>query len=378
MEHKTNTQCQNGQIRIEPESSHILLLRVAGQIRGFAKLAAHRLALSNNREMPQIAMLTTGGTIAGQWDEAQGGVVPALSGEQLAGLTPGLRDIATLHIEPVANVDSSNMRPEVWLKLVARARYWLSRADIDGVVVTHGTDTLEETAYLLDLTVDSPKPVIVVGAQRPPGDRDSDAPRNLIDAVRVATSPEAVGKGTLVVMNGQINAAREVTKTSTTECEAFQSLEFGMLGVADLETVRFYRAPLRRRTLPWPQNARLPRVEIVMHYAGADGLLIRALLEKAHDLEGLVIAGTGLGQVGESMFEAIFEARRRGMPVVISTRVYTGRVIPMYGAKGGVGSLRSIGCVLADNLSPVKARILLMVALNHTRETPELQRCFDW
>lgn len=328
--------------------------------------------------MPQIAMLTTGGTIAGQWDDAQGGVVPMLSGQQLVEMTPGLRDIATLHIEPIANVDSSNIQPEVWLKLVERANHWLARPEIDGVVVTHGTDTLEETAYLLDLTADSVKPVIVVGSQRPPGYRDSDAQRNLVDAVRVATSPEAMGKGTLVVMNGQINAAREVTKTSTTEREAFQSLEFGMLGVADLETVRFYRAPLRRRTLPWPSGARLGRVEIVMHYAGADGLLIRSLLTNCPDLEGLVIAGTGLGQVGESMFEAIAEARQRGVPVAISTRVYTGRVIPMYGAKGGVGSLRAIGCVLADNLSPVKARILLMVALNHTRDTAELQRCFDW
>ena len=251
--------------------------------------------------MSQIAMLTTGGTIAGQWDESQGGVVPVLSGEQLADLTPGLREIATLHIEPIANVDSSNMSPEVWRKLVSRANHWLAKPEIDGVVVTHGTDTLEETAYLLDLTVAGEKPVIVVGSQRPPGYRDSDAQRNLIDAVRVATSPEAAGKGTLVVMNGQINAAREVTKTSTTEREAFQSLEFGMLGVADLETVRFYRAPLRRRHLPLPANAHLGRVEIVMHYAGADGLLITSLLEHAASLDGLVIAGSGLGQVGESM-----------------------------------------------------------------------------
>lgn len=327
---------------------------------------------------PQIAILTTGGTIAGKWDESQGGVVPVLTGEELVHLVPSLRDVADLHIESIANVDSSNMNAEVWHKLVRRTNAWLARPEIDGVVITHGTDTLEETAYLLDLTAMSEKPVIVVGSQRPPGVADSDAPRNLLDAVRVAISPEAAGKGALVVMNGQINAAREVTKTSTTEREAFQSLEFGMLGVADLEMVRFYRAPLHRRKLELPADAVLGRVEIVMHYAGADGLLIRATLAQCSDLNGLVIAATGLGQVGSSMFDAIAEVRARGIPVVISTRVYTGRVIPMYGSNGGVGSLGKIGCVLADNLSPVKARVLLMVALNHTRDSEELQRLFNW
>jgi len=327
--------------------------------------------------MPRIAILATGGTIAGKYDATQHGVVPALTAADLVELTPGLRELAAIEVQQVANVDSSNIRTTLWLELAESVNRWLARGDIDGVVVTHGTDTLEETAYLLDLTTLSSKPVVVVGAQRAPSFPDSDAPRNLLDAVRVAISAEAAGMGTLVVMNGQINAARDVTKTSTTEREAFQSLEFGALGIADLETVRFYRAPLRRRTLPLPPDAQFGRVEIVMHYAGADGALIRGL--RAGELDGLVIAATGLGQVSEPMFEAIADVRQAGIPVVISTRVYTGRVIPMYGSKGGVSSLCNLGCVLADNLSPVKARVLLMVALAAgVRDAAGLQKCFDW
>ncbi len=327
--------------------------------------------------MPRIVILATGGTIAGRWDPACHGVVPQLSPDDLIGLTPGLTDLATFETEQIANVDSSNMTPEVWIRLAHRIRIRLADPEVAAAVVTHGTDTLEETAYFLDLTTESLKPVVLVGAQRPPTLPDTDALRNLTDAVRVALSPEAAGKGALVVMNGQINAARDVTKTSTTEREAFQSLEFGSLGVADLETVRFYRAPLRRRTLPLTAD-KLGRVEIVMHYAGADGTLIDALLRCHPAVDGLVIAATGLGQVSASMYEAIARARSLDIPVVISTRVYTGRVIPLYGSEGGVASLRSLGCVLADNLSPVKARVLLLVALQHTRDPQALQQFFDW
>ncbi len=150
-----------------------------------------------------------------------------------------------------------------------------------GIVVTHGTNTLEETAYFLDLTVVSNKPVILVGAQRPASDSDSDGPRNLLDAIRVAISPEAVGKGAMVVMNGQINAARDVTKSNTSQVEAFRSLEFGPLGTVDVEKVRFFRAPLRRQTFQVDSQTQFGRIEIVMSYAGADGLSIRSLFRDA-------------------------------------------------------------------------------------------------
>ena len=329
--------------------------------------------------LPKVVVLTTGGTIASKYDAAKGGLVNALSGTQLVEAVPELNKIARIEVEQISNIPSDDMTPDLWLRLSRRTNELLADADVSGVVITHGTSTLEETGYFLDLTVTSSKPVILVGAQRAASYPDSDGPRNLLDAVRVAISPEAIGKGSMVVMNGQINAAREVTKTSTIERETFKTLEFGALGVADLEAVRFYRAPLRRQTIPITAETQLGRVEIVPEYAGADGRLIRALLRDEDNprLAGLVIAGMGLGHVSERTYDAIKEVRDRNIPVVISTRVYTGRTLALYAFKGGGISLRKIGCISADNLSPQKARILLMLALSKTRKIEELQKYFE-
>jgi L-asparaginase len=177
----------------------------------------------------------------------------------------------------------------------------------------------------------------------------------------------------MVVMNGQISAARDVTKTNTNRVETFRGLEFGQLGVADTEKVRFYRAPLRRQTFAVDSRTQLGRVDIVMSYTGADGLVIRSLL-RDDAVQGFVVAGTGLGDVS---FDAIQQARERGIPVVISTRVPTGRVFPLGAGKGSALALKRIGCVLADDLSPQKARILLMLALTKTHDPAALQKYFD-
>jgi len=323
--------------------------------------------------MPLVVVLATGGTIASRFDPAIGALAPAATGADLVKAVPGLDKVARVEVEQIANIGSNDMTPEIWRRLSNRANELLAKDGISGVVVTHGTDTLEETAYFLDLTVTSSKPVIVVGAQRAASYFDSDGPRNLLNAVRVAASPEAAGKGTLVVMNGQINAAREVTKTNTIEAETFRTLEFGALGVADLGAVSFYRAPLRRQTITLSDQQTLGRVEIVSQYAGADGRIISLLLQHGN-LDGLVIEGFGLGHVTAGTLEAIKEARRRGIPVVLSTRVYTGRVIPLYARDV---ELQQIGCIRADNLSAQKARVLLMLALARSRNTEELQKYFD-
>lgn len=323
-----------------------------------------------------MAILSTGGTIASKHDPARGGYVPALSGEDLVTAAPGINKVARIQVEQISNIPSTDMTPEIWLRLSGRVNELLAKPEVAGVVVTHGTDTLEETGYFLDLTTNSSKPVILVGAQRPASDADSDGPRNLLDAVRVAATPEAAGKGAMLVMNGQINAARDVTKTNTSQVETFRGLEFGALGTVDVETVRFYRAPLRRQTFTIDSQTRLGRIEIVAGYAGADGLLIRSLT-RDNVVQGLVIIGTGLGDVSSLMFEAIEEVRKRGVPVVVSTRVPTGRVFPLSAGKGSALTLRQIGCVLADNLSAQKARILLMLALTKTRDPQALQKYFD-
>lgn len=336
------------------------------------------LAATTALGQPKVVILSTGGTIASQYDEEKGGLVPALTGEDLIKAVPELAEHARVEVEQVANIGSPDMTPDIWLRLALRASTLLA-GNVSGVVVTHGTDTLEETAYFLDLAVDSDKPVIMVGAQRAPTYPDTDGPRNLLNAVRVAVSLEAVGKGTMVVMNGQIHAAREVTKTSTIARETFRTLEFGALGVANVGSVRFYRAPLRRQTIAVSEATRLGRIEIVPHYAGADGRVIRALLDDdaPPPLAGLVIAATGLGHVNPPMHDAIVAAIDKGIPVVISTRVYTGRLIPLYAGKGRGVTLKQAGAILADNLSPQKARILLMLALTQTRDPEIIQAYFD-
>ena len=331
---------------------------------------------ANDGQLPVVAVLSTGGTIASKQNPSKGGYEATFSGEDLVAAVPAIRKVARIRVEQISNISSSDITPEIWMRLARRVNDLLAMPDIAGVVITHGTNTLEETAYFLDLTATGSKPVILVGAQRPASDSDSDGPRNLLDAVRVAVFPEAMNKGTLVVMNGQINPARDVTKSNTSHVETFRSLEYGQLGVVDEDGVRFYRAPLRRQTIPIGPETVLGRVEIVMNYAGADGLLIRSLIGSG-EVNGLVIAGLGLGGVTSPMYDAIKEARAKGVPVVISTRVPTGRIFPLSAMKGSSLTLKQIGCVLADNLSPQKARVLLMLALTKTRDPGALQKYFD-
>ena len=329
-------------------------------------------ATSVGQDLPTVVVLSTGGTIASRTDPARSGYVPALSADDLVAAVPAINKVAQIQALQISNISSSDITPGLWLQLSTRLNEVLSHDNIVGAVVTHGTNTLEETAYFLDLTVASPKPVVLVGAQRPASDPDADGPRNLLDAIRVAASPEAAGKGVMVVMNGQINAARDVTKTNTSQVETFRSLEFGALGIIDVEAIRFYRSPLRRQTVVANLRAALPRVEIVATYAGADGRSIRSLVRDG-DVDGIVVAGLGLGGVPSAVFDAIEEARMKGIPVVIGTRVPTGRIFPLAATKGSALSLKAIGCVLADNLSPQKARILLMLALTLTHDSARLQ-----
>jgi L-asparaginase len=328
------------------------------------------------QKLPTVAVISTGGTIASKQDPAKGGYVPSLSADDLVSAVPAIKRIARIEGEQISNIPSQDITPEIWIRLAVRVNELIAKPEVTGIIVTHGTNTLEETAYFLDLTTPGTKPVILVGAQRPASDADSDGPRNLLDAIRVSVSSEAINKGVMVVMNGQINAARDVTKTNTSQVETFRSLEFGELGVVDAEKVRFYRAPLRRQTFIVKPGTGLARVDILTAYAGADGFLVRSLVHN-DAVQGLVIAGLGLGNIPGSMFDAIQEARVRGIAVVISTRVITGRVFPLSAAKGSALALKKIGCVLADNLSPQKARILLMLALTQTHDTAALQQYFD-
>ncbi len=324
-------------------------------------------------ELPQVVVLATGGTIASTYDEEIGALRAALTGDEIVEAVEGLSEIADVSVEQIANVNSRDMTPEIWMRLSRRANDLLQRPEIRGVVVTHGTDTLEETAYFLDLTVTSDKPVVVVGAQRAPTMWDTDGPRNMLDAVRVAVSAEAVGMGAMVVMNGQINAAREVTKTNTLAVETFQTLDFGLLGVADLDAVRFYRAPTRRQTVAVPDGTELPDdVVIISQYAGADARGLELQFE-AGELDGVVVSGLGLAHVSSPTLDVLRKVRAAGIPVVVSSRVTTGRIVPLYANNV---DLLDIGVVQADNLSPWKARVLLMVAMTRTTDPDRIRDYF--
>ncbi|HEY5582349.1 MAG TPA: asparaginase [Rhodoferax sp.] len=317
-------------------------------------------------------MLATGGTIAMKNDPVKG-PVPAISGEDLVATVPGIGKIASMEVHNISNVPSDYMDEGRWQSLQQATMEALRRPEVAGVVVSHGTDTLEETAWFLDLTVNSPKPIILIGAQRNASDFDFDGPRNLLNAARLCVSSEAREKGAMLVMNGQINAAREVMKTHTSDVETFKSGDFGFLGNVDEDRIVFYRSPTRRQSITL-NAGKLPYIEIVAMYGGATGNMVRAAADAG--AKGLVIQGLGWGNVNMPMYTAIVDVIKKGIPVVISTRVPNGRVLPHYGFTGGGKTLQDAGAIMADNLSPQKARILLMLALQADKTPAEIKKMF--
>lgn len=328
-----------------------------------------------------LYFIATGGTIAMKTDPLLDAPVPALKGEDLVQAVPALQQVDHLETGNFANIPSGHMTPQHWRDLQRAVCEALTREDVAGVIIAHGTDTLEETAWFLDLTVNSEKPVVLVGAQHHASDPDFDGPRNLLHAARICATPEARGKGVLICLNGNINAARDVTKTHTSNVETFKSGEMGVLGFVDADRVVFCRQPLRRQHLEL-LDAPLPRVDIVSAYAGADAFAVDAAREAG--ARGVVVAGLGMGNVPPLMAQGLARCHGQGVAVVMSTRVPNGRVLPWYGYEGGGKDLLRHGVVFADNLSPQKARILLMLALQHVQPdagqaetSARLQALFD-
>ena len=329
-------------------------------------------------DLPVVRLIATGGTIAMKIDPVKKAPVPAISGEDLVATVPEIAQVAKIEVQNLSNVPSDYMDPDRWVQLQKAVSDALARPEVTGVIVSHGTDTLEETAWFLDLTVASDKPVVLIGAQRNASEKDFDGPRNLLNAARICVSPGARRMGSMIVLNNQINAAREAVKTHTSDVETFKSGDFGLLGTADNDRLVWYRAPLRRQHIPvrpMAEGQHLPRVDIVAMYGGADGALVRAAV--AAGAKGLVIQALGWGNMNVPMFEAVKEQIAKGVPVVISTRVWNGRVLPNYGFEGGGKTLQQAGAVFADNLSPQKAHILLMLALQTTSKAADLQKLFD-
>ena len=315
-----------------------------------------------------IAILFTGGTISMKLDPATGAAVPALGADDILAQVPALSDVCDVESEDFSRLPGPHVTPEQMWRLARRAAAWLERPDIDGIVITHGTDTIEETAYLLSLVLTSDKPVVLVGAMRTVSDPSWDGPANLLAAARVASSPAARGYGVLVVMDENILPAREVRKVHTESSGSFATPEFGPLGVVDAGIVIFKRSPLARPA--WNDAGAEPGlrvrrieagVELLQTYTGMDDGLIRAVA--GGGARGLAIVAFGRGNVPPAIVPALADAVRAGTLVTISSRCVAGRVAPRYGYEGGGLQLTQIGAILAGDLSGAKARLLQMVAL---------------
>ena len=326
----------------------------------------------------RVRLIATGGTISNR----EGG---RLTAKELIELVPNLTNYAQVEAEQFANVSSSQLTLNQWLQLSQRVNHVLAEdPGLAGVVVTSGTDTLEETAYFLHLTVRSERPVVVVGAMRNPSTLGYEGAANLQQAFRVAAAPQSRGKGALVVLNGEINSAREVTKTDSLRLHTFATRGYGVLGLVDRDGVVYYRDMLRRHTYRSEFDltgvTELPRVDVILVYQGASGDLIESVVDAgAH---GIVVAAAGAGATSGTQNEAIAYAHKRGVFTVMSTRTGSGRVIPrqLPPLEQGMPEGRRLNIthrIAAQDLAPLKARILLMLALTRTSDVTEIRRMFS-
>jgi L-asparaginase len=326
--------------------------------------------------LPNVMILATGGTIAGTGATSTttvGYTAAKVAIDKLIKAVPELKKVANVKGEQVFQIASENMNNVYWLKLAKRVNTLLAQTDVDGIVITHGTDTIEETAYFLNLVVKSRKPVVIVGAMRPSTALSADGPINLYNAVLLAGSKDAAGKGVLVVLNDQINAAREVTKTNTSTLDTFKAPELGLLGYMQDNRPTFYRQSTRRHTADTEFDVMqldvLPQVDIVYGYANVNRIAIDAFM--AAGARGIIYAGTGDGSLADSVKPALVEARKQGVIIVRSSRVGEGIV-----ARNGEDNDDQLDFVVSDTLNPQKARILLMLALTKTINTKDIQRIF--
>lgn len=326
--------------------------------------------------MKNIAILATGGTIAGASHiptdtvSYHSGVVPI---EDILKEIGSLKNIANIISEQVTQIDSADISHAIWLSLATRINTLLARPDIDGIVVTHGTDTLEETAYFLNLVIKSEKPVVLVGAMRPSTAISPDGPMNLYNAIILAAYPGTRGKGVLVTLNDTINCSRDVTKTNTALQDTFKAPELGYLGYIIDGHPHFYRMPTRKHTYMTEftigELTELPQVEILYSHVNDTGSLAQAVVTAG--AKGIVYAGLGNGNMSQTMQIVFQQIAKQGVIIVRGSRVGSGVV-----TRNGAINDDANNFVVADTLSPQKARILLMLALTKTKKPNEIQEMF--
>lgn len=327
------------------------------------------------QQLPRVIILATGGTIAGAGASADragytAGKIPI---DDLIGSIPSVKKIANISGEQIASVGSQDMTVEIWKKLAIRANEIFAKNEADAIVVTHGTDTQEETAYFLDLVIPSDKPVVLTGSMRPATAISADGPKNLYDAITVAIDPKTKGRGVLVSFNEGIYDARGVMKMSTTKTNAFGSPNTGPVGQAYDGRVEYYTSSERqvdpKKPIVITADTKLPRVDIVYMYADASSDQIDMLTAKKVD--AIVIAGVGNGNFNKAYLEAVKRAVKAGIVVCRASRAPSGRVVLHDEINDD-----ELGTIVSDDLTPHKARILLMLALTRTKDRKQLQEIF--
>ncbi|MDQ1817851.1 type II asparaginase [Massilia sp. CCM 9210] len=350
--------------------SMIALFALLVAVTGAAQAETRAAKLAN------VTILATGGTIAGTGATSTttvGYTAATVGVQNLIKAVPELAKVANVTGEQVFQIASENMSNEHWLTLAKRVNALLAQNNVDGIVITHGTDTLEETAYFLDLVVKSRKPVVLVGAMRPSTALSADGPINLYNSVMLAASPEAVGKGVLVAMNDQIQSARDVSKVNTSTPDSFRTSELGLLGYIQGGKPFFYRQSLRKHTTETEFDIgtlqSLPQVDIVYGYANMNPVALDAFV--AAGAKGIIHAGVGDGSLASKVVPSLKAARAKGAVIVRASRVGQGIL-----ARNGEANDDELDFVAADTLNPQKARILLMLALTKTNSTKEIQRMF--
>lgn len=311
--------------------------------------------------MKKVIILTTGGTIAMKYDQDKGGFVPAVTGDELVEVIPDLKNHAKVQVVEFSNVPSPHMTPELMCQLKNKADEILQDPDVAGIVITHGTDTIEETAYFLDLSLESDKPVALTAAMRGSDELGADGPLNILSSVRTVVDPKAVGMGVFVVANQEIHSAQNVTKTHTGNVACFKSPFWGPVAYADDDKIVWMQSPIRKTKFV-VDEVDYKDIHLVKMYTGASEKIIDYLVEDG--AKGLVIEALGRGNVPPNVGESIFKALDKNIPVILNSRCLGGRPLDTYAYLGGGKELTDRGAILAGDINSQKARIKLILALN--------------
>ncbi|MEG1255257.1 asparaginase [Clostridium sp.] len=323
--------------------------------------------------MSKVVVIFNGGTISMKVDEKIKAAVPNLTGEEIMSMVTGIESYAEVESYTFSSLPSPHITPNIMLELSNYVKTFLDRDDVDGVVVTHGTDSLEETAYFLQLTIKSEKPVVVTGSMRNSSELGYDGPANLAASICTATSMAARSRGVMVCLNNELNCASEVTKSHSMHLNTFQSPEFGPIGIVDSNEVRFYRESIAKEYID--TNRIENNVYLIKSCAGMDGTLIDFCVDKG--VRGIVIEAMGRGNIPPLMAKSVEKAISKGVAIVIVSRCYKGRVLDSYGYEGGGKQLRNMGVILGESMPGQKARIKLILALGKTDNLEEIRHIFE-